>query len=402
MPYYRRNIYVLAVTIFLAGVSWNQIVPFLPLFMRQIGVQSHFYEWVGFVFAAQSIASILAMPLWGKLGDSYGRKPMIIRAGICLAGIYFGMSFCRTAWQLALCRFLNGALTGFIPSSFALIATNTPEKLAPRYVAAALSASNAGLIVGPAFGAFLASATGYRVSMQWSGAAVVLSTILVWWLVSEPNKVQPTEKTSLVQDFGISVRSPIQLSVMFAVMLSWAFGAAISPYLAVHLQDMGVRQGDFLAYTVYSLPAVAFVLSAQAWTRFGERQGYDRGIFLGLIGGAAGAVSLVFAHSVWFFALLYFLAGLWLSALSPSIGAITCTEVEQGFRARAYGIQQSAGTLGALVAPLIAGALADRWGIPAIFIFVGAAFFAGAFIFRALAAKWARKPGIKRQLPDPE
>ncbi|HPP75416.1 MAG TPA: MFS transporter [Armatimonadota bacterium] len=389
MPHYRRNTYVLSIAIFLAALSWNQIVPFLSLFLKEMHIsEGQLLYWTGLVFAVQSVASILAMPYWGKLGDKYGRKPMIIRAGICLAGIYFGMSLCQTPLQLAVLRFLNGALTGFIPGSFALIATNTPEKAAPRAMATAQTASASGVIIGPAVGMWLASLLGYRCSMQVSGAAVIISTILVWRLVQEPNKVKPIEKTSLIQDFIISIRSPVQLSIMFAVFLSWCFASAINPYLVLHLKEFGGSVPDWLLGWIFPLPALAFVLTAHSWTRFGERTSFDRAIFIGLIGAALGAVTLFFPHNIWVFAVLYFITGIWIAALSPSIGALTCTKVEESFRGRAYGIQQSAGTLGALLAPLAAAQVGALFGIRAIFIFVGVLFFVGAFVFVRLCKRW--------------
>ncbi|HYH05153.1 MAG TPA: MFS transporter, partial [Bacillota bacterium] len=92
-------------------------MPFLPLFIQDLGVKDGIAFWSGMILAAQTVASIVMMPLWGKVADKYGRKPMIIRAGICLALIYLGMSLCQTLWQLLLLRLLNGMLTGFIPSS---------------------------------------------------------------------------------------------------------------------------------------------------------------------------------------------------------------------------------------------------------------------------------------------
>lgn len=391
MPYYRRNVYVLSVTVFLAAVSWNQVMPFLPLFMKGLGVEgSMLAYWIGIVFAAQSFASMIAQPFWGKLGDSHGRKPMIIRAGLCLAGVYFGMSICQTPWQLMILRFLNGALTGFIPGSYALIATNTPEEYAPKSVATAQAAANAGLIVGPALGGVLASMVGYRGSMQIAGAAVLLSTLVVVWLVKEPNKVQPGEKTSLLQDFKTSINSPIQRSLLFAVMLVWIYGASISPYLTLHLTKLNGANPDWLIGLVYALPACAFLLTARAWTGLGEQWGYQRSILMGMIGGGLGAAALAFTHSIWTFGVLYFTTGAWLSAMSPSVSAITCTKIEESFRGRAYGIQQSAGTFGALIAPLVAAKVSASMGISAVFMMNAVIFLAGAVVFRSLVARWGK------------
>ncbi|NLN76908.1 MAG: multidrug efflux MFS transporter [Armatimonadetes bacterium] len=389
MPYYRRNLYVLSVTVLLASLSWQQIIPFLPKFLKEIGGEGrHFELWVGVIFASQSLAAIVMQPFWGKLGDNFGRKTMIIRAGLCLAGVYYGMSLCQAPWQLVICRFLNGALTGFIPGSFALIATNTPEQEAPRYVAILESTSNVGLIVGPAFGAFLARLAGYRSSMALSGTAVLLSTLVVWLLVKEPNKPAPVEKTSLIQDFGIALRSPVLSSLMFAMMLTWMFASSINPFLVVHLENLRGWSPWYLPAVTYSLPGIAFVLTAYRWSRLGERWGYHRNILIGLIGGSIGAIVLFGSKNIWMFAVVYFLTGVCLATMSPAIGAITCTKVPEDFRGRAYGIQQSAGTFGALAATLIASRIAAVYGYGAIFMFIGLLFLTGALVFRTMVKLW--------------
>jgi len=382
MPYYRRNIVVLSATIFLTALSWNQVVPFLPLFLKEMNVGRHLFQWVGVVFSAGAVASIIAMPFWGKMGDSYGRKAMVIRAGVCLTGIYFGMSICRAAWQVALFRFLNGALTGFIPGSVTLIATNTPREFAPRSVATAQSASAAGLIVGPAVGGLLAELIGYRGAMRISGLCVGICTLLVWLLVQEPNKGERPEKTSLLQDFSVSLRSPVMSSMMLAVMAAWMFSAAIGPFLTLHLHGMDRGAPDWLAGAVFALPAAAFLLSAHSWTRLGERVGYERAILTGLIGGGVATIALAFASSIWVFGLLYFVAGVWMAAVSPSAGAMMCTQIEESFRGRAYGMLQSAGMLGALIAPLAATQIASVFGLRAIFALTGVICIAGALGFR--------------------
>ncbi len=393
MPYYRRNLYVLSFTIFLAAASWNLIIPFLPLFLKQMHVKGNLLAWIGIVFAAQSVAAIITQPFWGKLGDNYGRKAMVIRAGFCLSAVYWGMSMSHAPWQLALCRFLNGALTGFIPGSITLIATNTPEEIAPRSVATAQAASAAGLIIGPAIGGLLAAAVGYRGAMVVSGSVDFIATLLVWWLVQEPNKPVPTEKTSLLQDFGIALRSPVQLSVLFAVFFAWIYSNAINPYLPLHLGDLGAAR--WLVGIIFILPAAAFLISAHYWTRLGERIGFERIIQIGFISSGVAVALLAAAPSIWAFAIIYFLSGLGIAAVQPGTAAITCTLVDESFRGRAYGIQQSAGTLGALMAPLAAGRVGSAYGLRSIFLAIGAVLLVGGFLFNALAARWRsmRKPG---------
>ena len=393
MPYYKRNLIVLSLTIFLASVSWNQVVPFLSLFMKEMGIvdDKKLLTWVGIVFALQSSASIISMPFWGKLGDKYGRKPMTIRAGVCLTGIYFAMSLCQTPLQLAVLRFLNGALTGFIPSSMALIATNTPEDRVSKSLAFTQTVSSIGLIVGPAVGGFLAEKFGYRCSMQVSGASVLISTVLVWLLVREVNKVELANQTTLLQDLFLSLRSKALSSVMLTVMVAGIYSQAIYPMLALHLGNLNGGASVELTGKIMALPPLALAITAMAWTSLGGKRGHHNTIKLGLIGAALSGFMLFFIHDISSFAAIFFISGIFLAAIGPCTAAIICERVPESFRGRAYGMVQSSTTVGALIAPLAATRIAAEYGIPSIFLFVGLIALIGVIVFSSLASGWGTK-----------
>lgn len=388
MKQYERNLYILCLSIFLASVSWFQIMPFLPLFLEEMGVKERLLEWSGFIFACQSLASIVALPFWGKVGDRYGRKAMTLRAGFCLAGIYFAMSVCRTPVQLAVLRFLNGALTGFIPGAIALIATGTPQEKGPRAVATAQTASATGQILGPAVGGALAGLLTYRGAMVASGTAVFVSTMLVLLFVREAAREVSPEKTSLMDDFRLALRSPVLASIMLIVLVNGFFLAAVNPVLALHLRAMAGAAPDWLTGAIFSLPATAFVLTAHRWTRYGGRRGYDRAIVVGLCGAAVCAAGLALAKGVWLFAVLFFALGACVASINPSAGAIICLRVPEHFRGRAYGMQLSAVMLGGLIAPVTATQAAARFGIPVVFAGTALLYLAGMLAFRGLARKW--------------
>lgn len=390
MPYYRRNLYILSTTIFLTCVSWNQVMPFLPKFLQQMGIadKHSLSVWLGWTFALQSVASIVTLPFWGKLGDKYGRKPMAVRAGVCLALIYFGMSVCRSPLQLVILRFLNGALTGFIPSSMALIATNTPDEHAPKSLATAQVANSSGLIIGPAIGGWLASLVGYRGSMLLSGSLVMLSAIAVAVLVQERNKVPVVEQTSLIQDFGVALRSRVLGSIMFTMTVTGIFGAAIAPILVLHLSGLYKDIPDWASGTVFSLSPLALALTAHRWTRFGQRWGFQRAIQVGLVGGAITGMVLTFMTGVWTFAAAFFVNGVFLAAILPSASALICTRVDQGFRGRAYGMQSSASMIGTVAGPLLGTRIQDLYGTQYVFLAVGAIMLVGSVGFGALVSRW--------------
>ncbi len=379
---HKRNLIVLSVTIFFAACSWNQIVPFLPLYIESMNVTGSVARWSGIIFAMHFLAAFIAQPLWGKLGDRVGRKPMIIRAGFGLVLVYFGLSISTTPWHLAFWRFVNGAVTGFIPGSIALIATNTPDHMSARYVALAQTASAAGGIAGPALGGIMAAVLGYRLSLRVSGVVLLLATLAVWMLVREEKTGTAVERTTIWQDLRAVFESKVLQGVMLTVMLATGLVQGFAPILTLYMRQISPEVPDIIAGGIFSLPGLAFVLVAYRWTKAGERRGFPWTITAGLIGSGLVLIGLGAMTNIWGFAAGYFVYGIFAATLMPSAAALIATKVREDFRGRAYGVQQSASMFGGLVAPLAGGVIGDILGLEYIFVFSGIASLVGVWCLR--------------------
>jgi DHA1 family multidrug resistance protein-like MFS transporter len=392
MVYYRRNLLVLSLTTFLAACSWNQVVPFLPMFIKSLGVKSGLAFWSGAVLAAQTIATIVMMPFWGKVADKYGRKLMIIRAGICLSLIYLGMSYCQSLWQLLLLRVLNGILTGFIPASITLVATNSPKNESARCVALIQSAVAFGTIAGPSLGSVLANWAGYRGSMQVSFVAVLAAVFLVYLLVEERQKVTAgSQPTSLWQDFRLAFGKPVLVTAMFSDMASGFVTLASQPILALYIQQLTGAQANLFTGPIFSLPGLAVLITNYFWCRIGEKQTFQRVILWGLTGLGIFSVLQGLTQNIWIFAGLYFLAGIFAAAVSPNTAGLVATRIEPDFQGRAFAIQQSFRNLGGFFAPLLAGTLGSFFPFQWVFMIVGLICLAALGLIRAQMRSWVGK-----------
>ncbi len=393
MIYYRRNLLILSFTIFLAAFSWEQIAPYLPLFLKELGITRDLPFWSGLLFTLQFLASSLMGPVWGKMADKYGRKPMVMRAGLCLSAVYFGMSFCQNYGQLLFLRIMNGMLTGFIPGSIALIATNTPKNDSGRFVSIAYTAQSVGVILGPALGGLLAAMAGYRGSMLLSGSLVLFAFFLVTLLVEEREKPQISVKTSIVQDIQRSFTMPVMVTVMSVEFVNALVMSALLPILALYLHSIAPHAGKIVSGFIYSLPGMALFLTAYSWSRIGEKISYTRTILIGLVGVGCIGILLGLVVNLWIFGALYFIYGTFVAAVSPSSAALVATRVEAEFRGRAYAMQQTARTVGLFVAPVVSGLIGNYIGLKWIFIVFGAAVLLLTVGVRAQIRSWETAPG---------
>ena len=334
-------------------------------------------RWSGLVFAAHFVSAFFAQPLWGKLGDRVGRKPMIMRAGFGLTVIYFGLAISTKPWHLVAWRFANGILSGFIPSSITLIATNTPDGIAARAIAIAQSASAAGTMEGPVLGGILAGIFGYRLSLKVSGIILLCSAIAVGLFVREEKTEATPASSTIKEDLQIVFESSIMRVVLITILVANILTLSVTPILTLYLRELSPTMSGAISGAIFSLPGIGFVLAAYRWTNMGEHQGFDKPIVAGFIGAGTAMALLTWAPNIWFFGTGYFVYGLFAAALAPSAACLIATKVPEDFRGRAYGVQQSASMLGGLIGPLMAGWIGDQFGLSYIFVFTGVVSLAG-------------------------
>lgn len=126
---WKRNLTVTWLGCFLTGAAFSLVMPFLPLYVEQLGVTGHsaLNMWSGLVFSITFLFSAIASPFWGGLADRKGRKIMLLRSALGMAIVMLLMGMAQNIWQFLILRALLGLLGGFIPNANALIATQVPR-----------------------------------------------------------------------------------------------------------------------------------------------------------------------------------------------------------------------------------------------------------------------------------
>lgn len=344
-------------------------MPFMPVFLGDdLGVTVGVTVWAGVLGAVNSGFSALSAPLWGALGDRWGRKAMMVRAGIFLGASYVLMSLVRTPVELLGVRIMIGALTGFIPTATALVATTTPERHLGRALSLVQTGNQAGSILGPMLGGVLADLVGIRTTMMLSGVFVFAATLLVLVSVREQFERQPQQAGNLVGDMRHVLQGGALLLVLLVSTLMQSSQSAMEPILVPYIKELlGPGQPNWLAGVIYSLPGLAFIVAAPRWAALGERWGYTVTASVGLLGAALLTIPQALVSSGLGMGVFRLTAGLALAAVSPGIAALITELVPREQRGKAFGLNQSAFNLGAMLGPLLGGVLGDRAGVRWVF-----------------------------------
>lgn len=161
---WKRNLYVAWLGCFFTGAAFSLVMPFLPLYVEQLGVTGHeaLNMWSGVVFSITFLFSAIASPFWGRLADRKGRKLMLLRSalGMCIVMILMGLA--QNIWQFLFLRAALGILGGFVPNANALIATQVPRNKSGWALGTLSTGAVSGALIGPLIGGYLADTYGLR------------------------------------------------------------------------------------------------------------------------------------------------------------------------------------------------------------------------------------------------
>ena len=161
---WRRNIYAVTAASFLGFTGFTLVMPFLPLFIAQLGVTGvgPIAMWTGVSLGVTPALTALLAPAWGRLGDRYGRKIMVERSMVSFVILMTAMAFVTRAWHVLALRAVQGLFAGYGSLSVAMAAESAPRDKMPSAIGLVQTAQRLGPALGPVIGGVLAALVGLR------------------------------------------------------------------------------------------------------------------------------------------------------------------------------------------------------------------------------------------------
>ena len=371
---WEKNLYAVWVSQFLALMGANLVFPFIPFFVKDLGIKSDSDAalWSGVLATATGAMLFISSPLWGSLADRFGRKNMLLRAYAGATITITAQAVVQSVWQLLARRALQGAFVGTIPAATALIAGGTP----PRRMAYALGLVQMAVFtsqtVGPVVGGLMAGVVGFRTTFALGGLMYVVSFVVCLVFVKEDFKrPEPGQRASYVENLRAVMRVPTMLlliTVMFLVSSSAVFVRPVVPLLVKSFAHSGVEAKSGFVFAAIALTsAVAAIVSG----RLAERTGYRNALIVATFGAGLAYAMVGAANSLFPLLLLMAMVGVFSGAMIPMVNALIGASAPEGKHGSAFGLVGSAQALSFAVAPLLGGLTAQQLGIHAGFPIIG-------------------------------
>ena len=368
---WERNLVVLWIGVFFCSTAYSISIPFLPIYLNtELGVENHLETWSGFAFGITFLASALISPYWGSLADKYGRKPMLIRSGFSLAALYLINYFVHDPYLFLVVRIFQGLLAGFVPAAIALVATNTPEDKTGYALGIMSTAGATGSIIGPLIGGVVSHYYGNRNAFLFSSAVVLISALIATFFAKEQNFNRSAARSHVRDDLKHAIANRPFFTLLGMVFICTFSVMILEPLITVYVLKMGVSKSSasLSSGIIFSAVGIATVIMAPKWGKWGRRIGYEKVLFIGLIGGGIGNLLQFFVTNYIGFGILRFSYGSFFAAVFPSINAMIVKTTEPEFRGRAFSLNQSAAQMATMAGPILGGLLGGWMPIRWIFV----------------------------------
>ena len=387
--HWRTNLVVCLLGSFSTIVAMTMLLPYLPLYVEHLGVHGHaaIERWSGVAYGATFFSAALAAPLWGRLGDRFGRKPMLMRASLGMAVAMSLIGLAQNVWQLVLLRLLTGLLGGYASGSTIVVAAQTPRERSAWALGVLSTGVMAGTVVGPLIGGVAPELVGVRTSFLVAGGVIFLAFLATTFGLREERPPQrPVRRAAARGERWLPGGRPVAILLVTASLLMLAT-MSIEPIVTLYVGqlDPGSDHVSALAGVVMSIGALGSIASAPRVGRLADRLGYARVITACLLVAAVALGLQALAQDVWQLGALRLLMGLALGGLLPTITAAIRHAVPDRVVGRVLGLSVSAQYSGQVLGPLLGGLVAGAFGIRVVFVATAAVLIGGALLSRLLA-----------------
>ena len=355
----------------LSTVGFGLVLPTFLFYAQNLGATTAIAT---VIIATYSMGQFIATPLWGRLSDRIGRKPVLLISIFCQSICFMALALAPNLWMLALARFMGGIVSGNISTAMAYVSDSTNEEKRAKWLGYIGASVSIGFMTGPAIGGLLGGQDASSANLFYPGivaASIAFMTgILAIFFLKEslkPENRNPNtnKKSSLLKNWGLVFKRPVLAEIVllgFLMMFVTGTFETIFPLWTEARFYWGPMQvGYSMTYIGLTVTLVQVFVVGRVVPLLGE----VNVIRLAFIGYAIGLFIMAQAPS-W----AVMMVGLTFSASSgATFGTAASSFVskvagdnEKGF---VLGVYQSCGWLGRISGPLAVGVVFSTIGVNA-------------------------------------
>jgi MFS family permease len=368
----RRNIFAAAIAGGVGFTGFTLVMPFLPLYIAELGTTDvgEIAMWTGLTLGATPTVTAISAPLWGRVGDKYGSKVLVIRSLTAFILTKAGMAFVTAPWQLFALRALLGVFAGYGALTMSMAAQSAPRDKMAQAIGMVQTGHRLGPAVGPVIGGLLAPVVGLRNSFLVAAAFYAAAMLLIVFAYKEPLHHRAAEKARGGWEvFGQLLRLPGFLLALFVIFGLQTVDRSFGPVLPLFVEQVGVDSAriPIVAGVLFSLGAVSAAIGSQLGPRLLKRYSAKTVIVTGTLTAGLALTAIVVSSSITVLGAAIVIAGTAMGAGTTTIYAVAGGLLPADAHATGFGIMTTASLLGLAVSPVVAGFIGAQ-GLRIVFV----------------------------------
>lgn len=377
----QKQIIWIYITVFINILSFGMILPLLPLFAETFGATA--FE-IGLLVAIFSVGQFFAAPIWGRLSDRYGRKPILLASILTTVAAFGLMGVTKSLVYLFAGRFLHGVSSaGNYPIAVSYIADKTAKEERTLYISRISAVFATAFMIGPLFGGILGEES---FSYAFLGAAAVAVVNFLFVAAFLPESLTERQEQKILGEGMFNFRAiwsglRSDFGVLFFLLFAWSFYVS-NFQLAIPLFTQE-RFGAGAFENALFFSATGFVAALSQWflvPRLVRFFGEIRTIVIGALLMVAGQIFVPFSPTLLFFYSYFMVSVLGSSLQRPTVNARLSKTTAEG-QGTTMGLAFSFESMGRFFGPLLAGVTIARFGFASPFISAAGLLGLGAILF---------------------
>jgi DHA1 family tetracycline resistance protein-like MFS transporter len=362
-------------------LGFGVLIPLVPYMAHRFGAGPVL---ITTILGSYSLCQLLAAPVWGRLSDRYGRRPILMSSltGACLSYVILGLA--NSLWMLLAARMLAGFMAGNLAAAFAYASDVSTPAMRAKSMGTVGAAIGLGFMLGIPMGGILAGDHAQTANfLRPAVASAVLSLValaLVKFLLPESRVRQPGQERA--EDGTLAAptaqaRGPLTVlrqrpRLVFiasaALLVTTAQGILESIFALWALNRFGAGPRT-VSLALFGAALVAVIMQGGLVRVLVPRMGESRLAQAGILSYVVGLLLVGLAgNSLMAAAFGMLFCGAGMGAFSPSASALASRQSHGGNRGAVMGIYQSATSLARVIGPFVAGPVYALWGANSPFL----------------------------------
>lgn len=392
------RLWVLMVTAFVDMIGFALVMPLLPFYALRFGADA---STIGFLMSSFAFGQLVTAPLWGRLSDHIGRRPVIITAQGIAAGAFLIFAFADSVWLLFLCRVLQGVGAGSLGTVSAFVSDAVEPSKRAEALGWITACTSAGVMVGPAIGSLTVGLSQAAPGVIAAVMSLLNMVFAFYWLreAKAPARDESKKKQrapirgQLLEVIGHPLRRVHSLIWIYtAGMMAFM---AMTGIMALYLEEVfGITERN-IGWFYVAVGAVSVVMRGLILGQLVERLGEVRVLRLGALSLGLGMFGVTFAAGPWVFALALLLVPTGTALLFPCTTSLVTRYAKHDEVGQTVGVQQAFGGMSRLLAPIWAGIVFEEVGVREPFWIGGSLVLLTALVALRLSPGEAPPPDAK-------